>query len=89
MRVSVSAAVLATILATLLLATGCSQSRQGTTEGKTYTPQKKGSQNGSRASAADTTTGKPSPASDAGQTEAVKGQSVMTPGAPTAHNPQK
>ncbi len=65
-------------------------------QGKTFTPDKSGNKGGPGNSSgdsanaplpspADTTNGKASASSDAGDPGAVKGQAVMNPGAPTAH----
>lgn len=81
---------------------GCSKGTSSqTSQGKTYTATKGGASGGKGASAgggatsnapppmpADTTSGAPSAASDNGSPGAVKGQSVMNPGAPPAHSPQ-
>ena len=99
-RKSQLAVVLGAILVLGLLP-GCGKSSGGEAgskdQGKTYTPDNKNSKGGGAASGsgaapvsdADTTSGKPSAASDAGSQDATKGQAVANPGAPTAHSPGK
>ncbi len=87
-------------LATLLgLGAGCQQKQQRDA-GKTYTADQNAAQKGGAAPAggqndakpldapADTTNGKESRASDAGTSDATRGQVVTEPGAPVEHEPR-
>jgi hypothetical protein len=80
----------------LCLACGCERQKQGDT-GKTFSPdQQRSAGAGSKkaegdgkplGSPADTTNGKASRASDAGSSDATRGQVVAEPGAPVEHKP--
>lgn len=77
-----------------------SKGKQTGNQGKTFTPDNKGGKGGQGAGAssgganaplpspADTTNGKASAASDAGTVQAIKGQAVLNPGAPTPQSPK-